>query len=59
MRGIADQASAATKTARRQRARQPRNEATSAMPASGVGCVAKLKPLPADRRVFANVEEWT
>ncbi|MDP2372615.1 Mu transposase C-terminal domain-containing protein [Reyranella sp.] len=59
MRGIADQASAATKTARRQRARQPRNEATSAMPASGVGSVAKLKPLPADRRVFANVEEWT
>ena len=59
MRGIADQASAATKTARRQRARQTRNEATSAMPASGVGSVAKLKPLPADRRVFANVEEWT
>jgi hypothetical protein len=29
------------------------------MPASGVGSVAKLKPLPADRRVFANVEEWT
>ena len=59
MRGITDQASAATKTARRQRARQTRNEATSAMPASGVGSVAKLKPLPADRRVFANVEEWT
>jgi putative transposase len=59
MRGIADQASAATKTARRQRARQTRNEATSAMPGSGVGSVAKLKPLPADRRVFANVEEWT
>ena len=59
MRGIADQASAATKTARRQRARQTRNEATSAMPASGVGSVAKLKPLSADRRVFANVEEWT
>jgi putative transposase len=59
MRGIADQASAATKTARRQRARQTRNEATSAKPASGVGSVAKLKPLPADRRVFANVEEWT
>ena len=59
MRGIADQASAATKTARRQRARQTRNEATSAMPAPGVGSVAKLKPLPADRRVFANVEEWT
>jgi putative transposase len=56
MRGIA---SAATKTARRQRARQTRNEATSAKPASGVGSVAKLKPLPADRRVFANVEEWT
>jgi putative transposase len=59
MRGITDQASAATKTARRQRARQPRNEATSAMRASDVGSVAKLKPLPADRRVFANVEEWT
>ena len=59
MRGIADEASAATKTARRQRARRPPDEATSAAPASGVGSVAKLKPLPADRRVFANVEEWT
>ncbi len=58
MRGIADQASAASKTARRQRARRP-GDAASAAPASRVGSVAKLKPLPADRRVFANVEEWT
>lgn len=59
MRGIADEASATTKTARRQRARRPHDEGMSTAPASGVGSVAKLKPLPADRRVFANVEEWT
>ena len=62
MRGIAERASADTKTTRRQRERrrcldavatERRPVASAAEPARTIG------PLPADQRLFKNVEEWT
>lgn len=60
MRGIADQASAASKLARRQRERRPSQQTPveTAEPHSHAPAV-QVEPLPADRRVFANVEEWS
>jgi len=59
MRGIVDQASAASKLARRQRERRPRQGAAFAAPAAHVQPAAALEPLPADQRLFTNVEEWS
>jgi putative transposase len=62
MRGIAERAGADTKTTRRQRERrrcldavatERRPVASAAEPARTIG------PLPADQRLFKNVEEWT
>lgn len=62
MRGIADRASAATKTARRQRERRHRLDAVAIerRPAGGMTEPAQpIEPLPPDQRLFKNVEEWT
>jgi putative transposase len=62
MRGIADRASADTKTARRQRERRHRLDAVAIerRPAGRMTEPAQpIEPLPADQRLFKNVEEWT
>jgi putative transposase len=62
MRGIAERASAETKTARRQRERRRRLDTvvTERRPAaSAIDPVPTIEPLPADQRLFKNVEEWT
>lgn len=62
MRGIAERASAETKTARRQRERRLRLDGvvTERRPAaSAVESAPTIEPLPADQRLFKNVEEWT
>ena len=62
MRGIAERASAETKTARRQRERRLRHDGvvTERRPAaSAVESAPTIEPLPADQRLFKNVEEWT
>jgi putative transposase len=62
MRGIAERASAETKTARRQRERRLRLDGvvTERRPAaSAVESTPTIEPLPADQRLFKNVEEWT
>ena len=62
MRGIAERASADTKTTRRQRERRRCLDAvaTERRPvASAVEPARTIGPLPADRRLFKNVEEWT
>jgi putative transposase len=62
MRGIAKRASAETKTARRQRERRRRLDTvvTERRPAaSAIEPVPTIEPLPADQRLFKNVEEWT
>jgi putative transposase len=62
MRGIAERASADTKTTRRQRERRRCLDAvaTERRPvASAVEPARTIGPLPADQRLFKNVEEWT
>jgi putative transposase len=62
MRGIAESASAKSKKARRQRERQQRLEVVVAerRPVAAAAEPAPLiEPLPADQRLFKNVEEWT
>ncbi len=62
MRGIAERASAESKTARRQRERRLRLDGVVAERrpvASAVEPAAPIEPLPADQRLFKNVEEWT
>ncbi|MET4391509.1 putative transposase [Bradyrhizobium sp. F1.4.3] len=62
MRGIAERASAETKTARRQRERRLRLDGvvTERRPAAITAESAPtIEPLPADQRLFKNVEEWT
>jgi putative transposase len=62
MRGIAERASAETKTARRQRERRLRLDAvvTERRPAAiAAESAPTIEPLPADQRLFKNVEEWT
>ncbi|WP_245504863.1 Mu transposase C-terminal domain-containing protein [Aquabacter spiritensis] len=59
MRGITDRASAASKIARRQRERRPRQDVVLAAPVAQARPVVTLEPLPADQRVFSNVEEWS
>lgn len=59
MRGIADRASAASKIARRQRERRPRQDVVLTAPLAQARPVVTLEPLPADQRVFSNVEEWS
>jgi putative transposase len=62
MRGIAERASADTKTKRRQRERRRCLDAvaTERRPvASAVEPARTIGPLPADQRLFKNVEEWT
>lgn len=62
MRGIADRASAATKTARRQQERRRRLDAvaTERQPiGTATEQAAPVGPLPPDQRLFKNVEEWT
>lgn len=62
MRDIAERASAETKTARRQRERRLRLDGvvTERRPAaSAVEAAPTIEPLPADQRLFKNVEEWT
>jgi putative transposase len=62
MRGIAEQASASTKIARRQQERRLRLDvATPERPAAPavVEPGPTLEPLPENERLFANVELWT
>lgn len=62
MRGIAERASAETKTARRQRERRLRLDGvvTERRPAAiAAESAPTIEPLPADQRLFKNVEEWT
>lgn len=59
MRGIVDRASAASKLARRQRERRPRQDAAFAAPAAHARPADAMEPLPADQRLFTNVEEWS
>lgn len=62
MRGIAQRASAETKTARRQRERRLRLDGvvTERRPAAiAAESAPTIEPLPADQRLFKNVEEWT
>jgi putative transposase len=62
MRGIAERASAESKTARRQRERRLRLDGVVAerrSVASAVEPAPPIEPLPADQRLFKNVEEWT
>ncbi len=62
MRGIAERASAESKTARRQRERRLRLDGVvrERRPvASAVEPAAPIEPLPTDQRLFKNVEEWT
>jgi putative transposase len=62
MRGIAERASAETKTARRQRERRLRLDGvvTERRPAAITAESAPtIEPLPTDQRLFKNVEEWT
>ncbi|MET4358712.1 putative transposase [Bradyrhizobium sp. RT9b] len=62
MRGIAERAGAETKTARRQRERRLRLDGvvTERRPAAiAAESAPTIEPLPADQRLFKNVEEWT
>lgn len=62
MRSIAERASAETKTARRQRERRLRLDGvvTERRPAAiAAESAPMIEPLPADQRLFKNVEEWT
>ena len=62
MRGIAERASAETKTARRQRERRLRLDGvvTERRPAAiAAESAPTIEPLPTDQRLFKNVEEWT
>jgi putative transposase len=62
MRGIAERASADTKTTRRQRERRRCLDAvaTERRPVTSAAEPARtIGPLPADQRLFKNVEEWT
>jgi putative transposase len=62
MRGIAERANAETKTARRQRERRLRLDGvvTERRPAAiAAESAPTIEPLPADQRLFKNVEEWT
>ncbi len=61
MRGIADKASAESKIARRQRERRRRLDTRPIEQPQPVKSepVPAFKPLPEDRRLFTNVEEWT
>ncbi|MDA9397979.1 Mu transposase C-terminal domain-containing protein [Bradyrhizobium sp. CCBAU 45389] len=60
MRGIAERASADSKLARRQRERRLQLVQTTAERATGTAAesTTPIEPLPADQRVFKNVEEW-
>ena len=61
MRGIAEEAVAKTKTMRRHRER--RLHVVSEAPPKGAPATAchqtAFEPLPANQRLFANVEEWS
>ena len=61
MRGIAERASAESKVARRQRERRRRLDSLAERrPVAAAAEPAPLiEPLPADQRLFKNVEEWT
>lgn len=62
MRGIAERASTATKTARRQQERRRRLDAVALerRPSDGpTEPTRPIGPLPADQRLFKNAEEWT
>ena len=62
MRGIAERASVASKVARRQREQHLRLDGLAAerRPVGALPEPApRIEPLPADQRLFKNVEEWT
>jgi putative transposase len=60
MRGIAERASAESKVARRQRERRLRLDRVTAKRPAAVTTqpTPLIEPLPADQRLFKNVEEW-
>jgi putative transposase len=62
MRGITERASVESKVARRQRERRLRLAGVVAERhpvAAPPEPVPQIEPLPADQRLFKNVEEWT
>lgn len=62
MRGIAERASVESKVARRQRERRLRLDGVAAERgpiATPLEPAPQIDPLPADQRLFKNVEEWT